>query len=110
MYRDFEKELRVRTQTSEKTAEGIRRFIFGLGKKVLIADVLGISADKLFALDPSGMTPLAAWCAAFFYTMQIYYDFSGYSDMAVGIGKMFGFTITENFDYPYLSSSIREFW
>ena len=110
LYRDFEKELYERTQSSEKTAEGIRRFIYGLGKKVLIADVLGIAADKMFALDPSAMTPIVAWCAAFFYTMQIYYDFSGYSDMAVGIGKMFGFTITENFDYPYLSSSIREFW
>lgn len=110
MYRDFEKELHERIQTNEKTAEGIRRFIYGLGKKVLIADVIGISADKLFAMDPSAMTPLAAWCAAFFYTMQIYYDFSGYSDMAVGLGKMFGFTITENFNYPYLSVSIRDFW
>ncbi len=109
-YSDFEKQLTERTQTAAGTADGMRRFIYGLGKKVLIADILGASADKLFGLAPSAMTPITAWCAAFFYTMQIYYDFSGYSDMAVGLGKMFGFTITENFDYPYLSTSIRDFW
>ena len=109
-YTDFVKELTDRSQSVSGTAEGMRRFIYGLGKKVLIADILGASADKLFALDPSAMTQLAAWCAAFFYTMQIYYDFSGYSDMAVGIGRMFGFTITENFNYPYMSTSIRDFW
>lgn len=109
-YRDVNEQIAGRIVTSEKLAEGIRRFIYGLGKKVLISNVLAESADLIFALDMTEITGPLAWTAAFLYTFQIYYDFSGYSDMAIGLGKMFGFTFHENFQYPYMSLSIREFW
>ena len=79
-------------------------------KKVLIANVLGLCVDNIFAYNIVAIDPKTAWIGALAYSFQIYYDFSGYSDMAIGLGKMFGFTILENFDYPYLSSSISEFW
>ena len=109
-YRDVNDQIRNRTITPEKTAQGIRRFIYGLAKKVLVSNVLAQSADLIFALDMQEMTGTLAWMAAILYTFQIYYDFSGYSDMAIGLGKMFGFTFNENFNYPYMSLSIREFW
>lgn len=109
-YRDINDQIRNRTITPEKTAQGIRRFIYGLAKKVLVSNVLAQSADLIFALDMQEMTGTLAWMAAILYTFQIYYDFSGYSDMAIGLGKMFGFTFNENFNYPYMSLSIREFW
>jgi alginate O-acetyltransferase complex protein AlgI len=101
-----------RSQTSEKFAEGIRRFIQGLAKKVLIANVVAQPADDIFKINARGQdlsAPLA-WLGAICYMLQIYFDFSGYSDMAVGLGKMFGFEFIENFNYPYVSQSIREFW
>lgn len=110
-YRDIYEQIENRHTTTEQFSEGIRRFIYGLSKKVLISNVLAECVDKLYAVEISTqMDGLMAWCAAIMYAFQIYYDFSGYSDMAIGLGKMFGFEFAENFNYPYLSRSIREFW
>lgn len=109
-YRDFGPQLAGRRQNLQKTGEGIRRFIYGLAKKVLIADVLGACVDAIYGFEIGNVNGSFAWIAALFYSLQLYYDFSGYSDMAVGLGKMFGFNLSENFDYPYLASSITEFW
>lgn len=109
-YQDFGTQLKERTETLQKAAEGIRRFAYGLGKKVLIANILGSCVDRIYAQDINNVTGAMVWVAAIFYTLQIYYDFSGFSDMAIGLGKMFGFEICENFNYPYLSGSVQEFW
>ena len=109
-YREISEQIGSRRVTLDGFALGARRFIYGLSKKVLIANVLARGADALYKLDVKGMTGGMAWLAAILYTFQIYYDFSGYSDMAIGLGRMFGFTFSENFNYPYLSRSIREFW
>lgn len=90
--------------------DGLRRFVSGLGKKVLIADVLGGSVDMALANLSGGISTATAWMSVACYTLQIYYDFSGYTDMALGIAKMLGFTLPENFDLPYLSKSVSEFW
>jgi len=89
---------------------GVRRFLVGFGKKVLIANTLAGPADKIFALSASTLSPGAAWLGIVCYTLQLYFDFSGYSDMAIGLGRMFGFQFPENFNYPYISCSIKEFW
>ncbi|XOF35153.1 MAG: MBOAT family O-acyltransferase [Candidatus Electrothrix sp. YB6] len=109
-YHDVARQIISRRTTVEDLASGIRRFIIGLGKKVLIANVLGRTADYLFSLPPDKLPASLAWLGALSYTLQIYFDFSGYSDMAIGLGRMFGFHFPENFNYPYISSSIREFW
>ena len=109
-YHDIARQIRTRVTTSADVACGIRRFIIGLGKKVLIANVLGQTADYIFSLPPERLPATLAWFGAVSYTLQIYYDFSGYSDMAIGLGRMFGFHFLENFNYPYVSRSIREFW
>ena len=109
-YREINKQIENRTITNTKIAVGFRRFIYGLAKKVLISNTLGLCADTIYGYDLSEMNGVMAWIAALSYTFQIYYDFSGYSDMAIGLGKMFGFDIPENFNYPYLSLSITEFW
>ena len=109
-YKDINEQLNNRSVTSEKMAEGIRRFIYGLGKKVIIANTVAQCVDKIYALDYGHLTGILAWAGAILYTLQIYYDFSGYSDMSIGLGKMFGFEFLENFQYPYLSKSIQEFW
>jgi len=109
-YKDIDDQIENRTMSVEKTAEGIRRFIYGLGKKVLISNVLGYAVDTIYALPLEDLSGVFVWTAAILYTFQIYYDFSGYSDMAIGLGKMMGFEFLENFNYPYMSSSIREFW
>lgn len=109
-YNDINEQIKARTVDASKTAEGIRRFIYGLSKKVLVANVLAKSVDAIYALEYPDVTCKLAWLAAIFYTLQIYYDFSGYSDMAIGLGKIFGFDIKENFQYPYISRSVREFW
>ena len=93
-----------------KISEGTRRFIYGLAKKVLIANVLGEYVDDIFNTNLENINFYNAWVATLCYTFQIYYDFSGYSDMAIGLGKIFGFNIPENFNYPYASKSISEFW
>ncbi len=109
-YREINDQIEDRRVTWDGFALGIRRFIYGLSKKVLIANVLARGADALYKLDIKNVTGGMAWLAAILYTFQIYYDFSGYSDMAIGLGRMFGFRFSENFNYPYLSRSIREFW
>lgn len=109
-YHDVEAEINNRKQTPEEIGKGIRRFIAGLSKKVLIANTMGLVADNLFGAAATGITGSGAWLGAVSYMLQIYFDFSGYSDMALGLGMMFGFHFHENFDYPYISASIREFW
>ena len=90
--------------------EGVLRFIIGLAKKMLLANPLGIITDSIFNISAGTITPAIAWIGAICYALQIYYDFSGYSDMAIGLGRFFGFTIPENFNYPYLATSITNFW
>lgn len=97
-------------ETIDNKLLGLFRFVIGLSKKVLIANVLGAEVDKLFALDPNTLNTPIAWLGIVAYTFQIYFDFSGYSDMAIGIAKMIGFTFPENFDNPYTAQSITEFW
>ncbi|CAN5361488.1 MBOAT family O-acyltransferase [soil metagenome] len=97
-------------ETIDNKLLGLFRFIIGLSKKVLIANVLGAEADKIFALDANTLNTPIAWIGIVAYTFQIYFDFSGYSDMAIGIAKMIGFKFPENFDSPYTSQSITEFW
>ena len=109
-YHDIELEISNRKETPEETAKGIRRFICGLAKKVFIANYVAVIADKLFGANPTQIGALSAWVGAIAYMLQIYFDFSAYSDMAVGLGLMFGFHFKENFNYPYISTSIREFW
>ena len=109
-YRDFEKQLTQRQQSLTLMGEGIRRFVYGLAKKVIIADTLGACVDRIYGLDLGNINGVLAWVAIIFYSLQLYYDFSGYSDMAVGLGKMFGFHLTENFNYPYIASTITDFW
>lgn len=109
-YHDIEQQLENRTVTPEMFNYGVSRFIFGFAKKILLANIVGKAADTIFALEAGDLSTPAAWVGAIAYSLQIYYDFSGYSDMAIGLGRMFGFTFQENFNYPYVSSSIREFW
>jgi len=99
-----------RGHSVEKFAEGVRRFVQGLAKKVLIANALALPADRIFALPAAQLSAPDAWFGGAAYMLQIYFDFSGYSDMAVGLGKMFGFEFLENFRLPYISQSIQEFW
>lgn len=109
-YHDLAAQLIERSVNAKKTFCGIERFCLGLAKKVLIADALGELANQAFSLDPNLLTQGFAWIGLLCYAMQIYYDFSGYSDMAIGLGLMLGFKFTENFDRPYISRSITEFW
>lgn len=108
-YNQIEAEIESRSESWENFSEGVRRFIYGLGKKILLANFLAQIADNVFGyiVNPSVML---AWFGAISYTFQIYFDFSGYSDMAIGLGLMFGFHFEENFRYPYLASSISDFW
>ena len=109
-YSRLKRQMTERQTTPELLASGIRRFIIGLGKKALLADTLAKTADQIFAIPVSGLTSGLSWLGAVCYTLQIFLDFSGYSDMAIGLGQMFGFTFMENFNYPYISRSITEFW
>jgi alginate O-acetyltransferase complex protein AlgI len=109
-YHDIHEQLEKRQMTVDKTASGVRRFILGLSKKLLVANVLGALADKVFALPAAGLNMPLAWFGAIAYALQIYFDFSGYSDMAIGLGRMFGFEIMENFNFPYIARSLKEFW
>lgn len=109
-YYDFADQIDHRQCTPERTAQGIRRFIFGLSKKLFIANTMAAAADHVYALENSELTMGLAWLGALSYLFQIYFDFSGYSDMAIGLGAMFGFTFKENFNYPYISQSMQEFW
>jgi len=109
-YPDVGSQLTNRGTSVDDFAYGIRRFIIGLGKKVLIANNVAIAADTVFDLSPGEITFSISWIGIICYTIQIYFDFSGYSDMAIGLGRMFGFHFLENFNYPYISRSVQEFW
>ena len=109
-YEDVADEIQSRRHTLEQLAKGLRRFIVGLSKKLLIADVCGSVVAVIYSADRASLDCRAAWLAAVCYLLQIYFDFSGYSDMAIGLGLCFGFHFKENFNYPYISASIQEFW
>lgn len=109
-YHDVANQIDKRKITFNQFSYGIKRFIIGLAKKVLIANTMGAIADAIFAQPVYDFSTGVAWLGALAYTFQIFYDFSGYSDMAIGLGHMFGFKFLENFNYPYISKSITEFW
>ncbi len=109
-YRTIDAQLRSRRETAEEFAEGVNRFIVGLGKKVLLANNAGALWDGVRTLEAAGIPMVDAWIGLAAFTFQIYFDFSAYSDMAIGLGHMFGFRFLENFDYPYQSRSVTEFW
>lgn len=109
-YKTIAEQMEHRKENTSDFSEGIHRFMIGLGKKVLIANNIGALWDAIAVLPVDGLAAGTAWLGALAYTFQIYFDFSGYSDMAIGLGKMFGFHFLENFNYPYISKSITEFW
>lgn len=109
-YKDVAAELQERTTSLAQFSEGVRRFIIGLGKKMIIANNLAFAADGAFGIPTDQLSTVFAWLGVVAYMFQIYFDFSGYSDMAIGLGKMFGFNFPENFNYPYIAKSIKEFW
>lgn len=109
-YHDIHKEINNRHATAQDIGEGIRRFIIGLAKKVLIANTAAQMVDTIYGLPETQINIVLAWIASFAYVLQIYFDFSGYSDMAIGLGRMFGFHFKENFNYPYGAVSVQEFW
>lgn len=109
-YESIEEQLNYREESLEKFGQGVERFIQGLGKKVLLANNIGLIWTTISAMDLGNMSVLTSWIGIMAYTFQIYFDFSGYSDMAIGLGKMFGFDFIENFNFPYISTSVTEFW
>ncbi|MGN0633209.1 MAG: MBOAT family O-acyltransferase [Oscillospiraceae bacterium] len=109
-YIDIERQLENRSFSLQRFAAGIKRFAVGLAKKAVLANGIYVLFTEISSADNSQMSVAAAWMCALAYTFQIYFDFSGYSDMAIGLGKMFGFDFLENFNYPYISKSITEFW
>lgn len=109
-YRDIDREICSRATDAAAFSEGLTRFIFGLAKKVLIANTAGDLASQYLDGDLAGLTVAGAWFGTLLFSLQIYYDFSGYSDMAIGLGRIFGFHYRENFNYPYISKSATEFW
>ena len=109
-YSDIDYQLTNRKESINKFGQGVDRFIIGLGKKVLLANNIGIIWTTIQGMNIDSISVLTSWIGIIAYTFQIYFDFSGYSDMAIGLGKMFGFEFIENFNYPYISTSISEFW
>src|SRR5262249_18914762 len=109
-YRDIADQLASRLVTIDDFGVGVRRFVIGLAKKVLVANIVAAPADQIFALPPPQISTAHAWLAIVCYTFQIYFDFSGYSDMAIGLGRMFGFRFPENFRWPYVATSVQGFW
>ena len=109
-YENFSGSIRRRQESLEGAFLGFRRFAFGLAKKMLLANSFGQLAGEVFTRDITGLTPTLAWMGIIAYSLQIYFDFSGYSDMALGLGRIFGFSLPENFNYPYLAESITDFW
>ena len=107
-YEQIEAEIENREDSFQNVLAGTERFIYGLGKKVLLSNYTGFIADSIFAATERSVA--TAWLGAIAYTLQIYFDFSGYSDMAIGLGKMFGFSFPENFNYPYIADSVTDFW
>ena len=110
LYRDVSEQIDRRELDPDLTLSGLGRLICGLGKKLLLADTAARAADAVFGADPASLDLRLAWLGAVCYTLQIYFDFSGYSDMAIGLGRLFGFRFRENFDLPYTAASVREFW
>ena len=109
-YRDVHDQIETRTVTLDGFAYGVRRFVIGMGKKMLIANIVAAPCDKIFELPAGELTTPVAWLGLVCYSLQIYFDFSAYSDMAIGMGHMFGFTFLENFNYPYIARSVTDFW
>ena len=109
-YHDIAEQIDSREVNFDKVNLGVKRFIIGLSKKILIANTMGAIVDKIFVQDPHNFSHAVAWLGSIAYTFQLYFDFSGYSDMAIGLGLIFGFRFMENFNYPYISKSITEFW
>ena len=109
-YRDIADQLARRAVSTQDFAYGIRRFVIGLAKKVLVANVVAGPADRIFSMPAAEVSAAHAWLGIVCYTLQIYFDFSGYSDMAIGLGRMFGFRFPENFRWPYVASSVTQFW
>ena len=109
-YHDIAAQITNRVHSTRLFAKGAERFIIGFAKKMLIANPLGEIADSVFSFSTGELTAAIAWIGILAYALQIYFDFSGYSDMAIGLGRMFGFKFLENFNYPYISTSVREFW
>lgn len=110
-YHNLKKQIEAKRGVSvDDFAHGVRRFVFGLGKKTLVADTLAVTANNIFAIPAADLTAGLSWLGIIAYTLQIYFDFSGYTDMAIGIGRMCGFTFLENFNYPYIARSIKDFW
>lgn len=109
-YTDMEHQINSREHTLSRFRSGVELFTIGLGKKVILAGNLAVISDSIFNVSNAAIDSLSAWIGVISYSMQIYFDFSGYSDMAIGIGKMFGFECGKNFDYPYISKSVGEFW
>ena len=109
-YHDIEEQIENRTVTLEGFSYGVKRFIFGLGKKVILANTFAEVVDAVYAYQAADVSQAMLWLTALLYMLQIYFDFSGYSDMAIGLGKMFGFTFIENFRLPYTATSIQDFW
>lgn len=109
-YHDMIDQLKERQHSFDLVIHGLKRFIIGFAKKCLIASTLGAVADQIFELQPIQISCSLAWLGAFCYSFQLFFDFSGYADMAIGVGEMFGFKTPENFNYPYISQSITEFW
>ncbi len=107
-YQTIDRELTDRSVTVEDFAQGLCRFVCGLGKKMILANVFGLIADQLYA--EASPNAAVAWVGALAYAMQIYFDFSGYSDMAIGLGRLFGFHFPENFNYPYIAATVTDFW
>lgn len=109
-YRTIEEQIMNRMADKDDLAKGIRRFLIGFSKKIILANNIAIIAEGVFKLAPDSCNPVLLWIGSFAYSMQIYFDFSGYSDMAIGLGRMFGFHFEENFNYPYISRTVTEFW
>lgn len=109
-YHQIYRQFRKRITSSKEIAQGVYRFALGLFKKVVIANTLAVAADDIFAIEPSHLSADQAWLGAILFMLQIYYDFSGYTDMAIGLGMIFGFKFPENFNFPYIALSITEFW
>src|SRR5690606_19228449 len=109
-YYTIKEQIKSRIVNLDKFSEGIRRFIKGLAKKVILANSFAEIADTVFSTSPGELSVTTAWIGIAAYSLQIYFDFSGYSDMAIGLGKMFGFDFLENFNYPYIARSVSEFW
>lgn len=109
-YHDIEEQIANRRTDVILFGEGVKRFMLGFCKKVILANNLAVVAEEVFAMPFTTVNPLVLWLGSICYSLQIFYDFSGYSDMAIGLGKMFGFTFAENFNYPYISKTVTEFW